>query len=70
MNEIISIGRGFCRVNVRSKAKRDRLSRMPEVRVMPDSRVIFPEWMRASVSRILTGTKRARRSKPEQLRVL
>jgi len=57
----VFIGKGMYRITVRSKAKRERLARIPGVRV-EGTRVIFPEWLSGNIRLILnTGTKRKTR---------
>ncbi|MFC1508262.1 hypothetical protein ACFL60_01075 [Candidatus Omnitrophota bacterium] len=48
----INIGKGMYRITVRSKAKRDRLARIPGVQVK-GTRVIFPEWLVVNIKRII-----------------
>ena len=40
----VPIGKGMYRIIVRSKEKRKRLSKIPEV-IVESNRVIFPEWL-------------------------
>ena len=50
--DFINIGKGMYRIIVRSKAKRDRLARIPGVQVK-GTRVIFPEWLVVNIKRIV-----------------
>jgi len=61
----ISIGKGMCRIIVRSKTKRERLARIPEVRV-EGTRVIFPEWLSGNI-RLIVNPRTKKRDKPEQI---
>ena len=61
----VSIGKGLYRIIVRSKAKRDRLAKVPGVQV-DGERVIVPEKLLAQVKSILEPTSRSKSSKPEQ----
>ena len=61
----VFIGKGMCRIIVRSKAKRDRLAKIPEVMV-EGSRVIFPEWLTGNIRLILNPKTRQKKQKPEQ----
>jgi len=59
--EAVFIGKGMYRITVRSKAKRERLARMPGVRV-EGARVIFPERLSGNIRLILNPrTKRKTR---------
>ncbi len=64
-SDFIKIGKGMCRVIVRSKAKRSRLARIPGVQVS-GTRVIFPEWISGNIRRILYPPKKINALKPEQ----
>ena len=61
----VSIGKGLYRIVVRSKAKRDRLAKVPGVQV-DGERVIVPENLLTQVKSILEPSSRSRSSKPEQ----
>lgn len=50
--ECINIGKGIYRLTVRSKAKRDRLAKIPGVQIK-GTRVIFPEWLAVNIERIV-----------------
>ena len=63
--KIVPIGKGMCRIIVRSKDKRARLSRVPEVHV-DGTRVIFPEWLTGNIRQIVTPRKRKKQPDPEQ----
>lgn len=63
--KIVPIGKGMCRIIVRSKEKRERLSRVPEVRI-DGIRVIFPEWLTGNIKQILIPRRRKKQSEPEQ----
>jgi hypothetical protein len=64
----VSIGKGLWRVNVRSRKKRERLSRTPGVQIEGD-RVIFPEELYGALKYALTRESRKRKQKPEQTRM-
>ena len=68
-SEFIKIGKGMYRVTVRSKAKRDRLERIPVVQVK-GTRVIFPEWVAGSIRRILYPPAKKTEPKAEQTELL
>ena len=63
--KIVLIGKGMCRIIVRSKEKRERLSRVPEVRI-DGIRVIFPEWLTGNIRQMLNPRKRKKQPEPEQ----
>ena len=52
VTKFINIGKGMYRLTVRSKAKRDRLAKIPGVQVK-GTRVIFPEWLVVNIRRII-----------------
>ena len=62
---VISIGKGMCRIIVRSKAKRERLARVPGI-VIEGSRVIFPERLTAGIRMIVDPPVRRKSPKPVQ----
>ena len=64
--EYIKIGKGMCRVTVRSKAKRTRLARIPGVQVK-GFRVIFPEWVAGSIMRIIHPPEKKKVPEPVQI---
>lgn len=66
--QMIPIGRGLWRVKVKSKAKREALSKTPGIRVVGE-RVIFPEEMYGAVKGGLLRKSRKRREKPEQMKI-
>jgi len=59
------IGKGLHRIYVRSKAMRDRLALIPGVQIS-GARVIFPEWMYESITRIVHGKPKKKSPLPEQ----
>ncbi len=61
----LPIGKGFLRIIVRSKAKRERLSKISEVRI-EGARVIFPEWLAGNIRRLVDPSPRRRTKKPVQ----
>ncbi len=62
----VFIGKGLYRITVRSKHKRERLSKIPEIRV-EGNRVVFPEWLSGSVEHIINPRRRKRVSRPTQM---
>ena len=50
----------MCRITVRSKAKREKLAKVPEIRV-EGTRVIFPEWLIGNVRLILDPKMKRRK---------
>ena len=54
------------RITVRSKAKRERLARIPDV-LVEQTRVIFPEWLMGNIKRIVSPPVKKRIKKPEQI---
>jgi hypothetical protein len=66
--EFIDIGKGMFRAIVRSKAKRDRLARIPGVQIS-GSRVIFPAWAAAGIRRILFPPEKRKTAPAEQLKL-
>lgn len=67
--DTVNIGRGMCRTTVRSKAKREQLAMVAGIKV-EENRVIFPSWMRRSVERVVSGARRKRQAKPEQINLV
>ncbi|MBA7568618.1 hypothetical protein ES708_10351 [subsurface metagenome] len=63
--KVILIGKGMCRIIVRSKSKRERLSRIPEVSV-DGNRVIFPEWLTGNIRMIVNPAVKRKTPKPVQ----
>jgi len=61
----VAIGKGMCRITVRSKAKRNRLSRIPHV-LVDGKRIIFPEWLLGNIKMILNSQTKEKHSKPIQ----
>ena len=58
------IGKGMYRITVRSKEKRERLSKIPYVHV-EGNRVIFPEWLSGNIKIILSPP--AKKKNPEKI---
>jgi len=54
------------RITVRSKTKRERLARIPEVRV-EGIRVIFPEWLIGNIRLILNPKTKHRKRQSVQM---
>ena len=54
------------RITVRSKAKRERLARIPDVQI-DGLRVIFPEWLLGNIRRIVDPPRRKKQDTPEQM---
>jgi hypothetical protein len=54
------IGRGMMRMDVPRKIHRERMRKMPEVRIEGE-RVYFPSWMLRSIEMIMTRHRRLRR---------
>jgi len=63
--DIVPIGRGLCRVRVKSEAKRAALAKFPEVEVH-GFRVIFPERLYGAVKGALLRKSKKRRQRTEQ----
>lgn len=64
--KFVAIGKGMYRITVRSRAKRERLERIPEVQV-DGIRVVFPEWLLGNIRRILIPSQRKTTPKGEQI---
>jgi len=62
---VIPIGKGMCRIIVRSKTKRESLSRIPGI-LIEGSRVIFPENLTAGIRMIVDPPVRRKSPKPVQ----
>lgn len=62
---VVRIGKGMCRIIVRSNEKRERLSRIPDVYV-DGNRVIFPEWLIGNVQLIVKPSMKKKKIKPTQ----
>jgi hypothetical protein len=60
----VFIGKGMYRITVRSKAKREKISRIPDVQV-EGTKVVFPEWLSNHIKQILKPT--AKRKKPKAI---
>ena len=65
----VHIGKGMYRVTVRSKGKRERLAKIPEVCVDGD-RVIFPEWLTGNIKLLLNPPAHKKKSRPVQTKLL
>ncbi len=65
MKSPVQIGKGMCRIIVKSRTKRERLEKIPEVTV-DGARVIFPEWMAGNISRIIHPVRKKKSVKTEQ----
>ena len=63
--KIVNIGKGLCRIIVRSQAKREMLSKIPEI-IIDDKRVIFPEWLTGNIKMILEPKHRTKKEKTVQ----
>ena len=61
----IFIGKGMYRIIVRSKAKRDRLSKIPDVHI-EGTRVVFPGWLTGNIRRIVAPHPKKSTEKAEQ----
>lgn len=61
----LPIGKGLLRIIVRSKAKRERLAKISEVRI-EGSRVIFPEWLAGNIRRLVEPQAKLKAKKPVQ----
>lgn len=57
--DIVNIGKGLCRIKVRSAHLRGKLAAMPEV-VFSGDRAVFPHWMRPNVERLISRPNRKR----------
>jgi len=53
------------RIIVRSKAKRDRLARIPGIEI-DGSRIVFPEWLTPHIRQVLEPAGRKKKEKPDQ----
>jgi len=62
----IFIGKSMYRITVRSKAKREKLAKIPEVQV-DGVRVVFPEWLKRSIELIVTPKAKKKKTKAEQI---
>jgi len=65
----VNIGKGMYRIVVRSKEKRERLSRIPGV-YFDGNRVIFPEKLTGSIELILRPAVKRKKRKPIQTSLL
>ena len=65
----VPIGKGMYRIIVRSKEKRKRLAKIPEV-IVEGNRVIFPEWLKGNITQIVEPLKKKKKSKVKQARLL
>jgi len=61
----VPIGKGMYRIVVRSKAKCERLSLIPEVQT-DGIRVIFPEWLYNNVKKIVNPPVKKKKKQPQQ----
>jgi hypothetical protein len=61
----VPIGKGFYRIIVRSKARRERLALLPEVQV-EGARVIFPEWLYGSIRQLVNPRRKRKELVPRQ----
>ena len=65
----VPIGKGMYRIIVRSKEKRKRLAKIPEV-IVEGNRVIFPEWLTANIKQIVEPLKKKKKPNIKQTRLL
>ncbi|MFC1607975.1 hypothetical protein ACFL47_08395 [Candidatus Latescibacterota bacterium] len=63
--KFVNIGKGMYRATVRSKAKRERLAKIPEVQVK-GTRVIFPRWLVVNIRQILYPLPKKKETTLEQ----
>ena len=63
--KFVNIGKGMYRATVRSKAKRERLAKIPEVQVK-GTRVIFPKWLVVNIKQILYPLPKKKEAAMEQ----
>ena len=66
---VVHIGKGMYRIVVRSKEKRERLSKIPGINV-DGNRVIFPEKLISSIEMILRPSVKKKRRNPMQTSLL
>ena len=64
----VLIGKGMCRIIVRSKAQRKRLARIPGV-IINGNRVIFPEQLTHDIELILEAPSKKKQPKPDQFKL-
>ena len=64
----VRIGKGMCRIIVRSHEKQERLAKIPDV-VVDGNRVIFPEWLTGNLKMILKPPAKKKKPKPEQTKL-
>ena len=67
--KIVSIGKGMCRIVVRSKEKRAKLSKIPEV-LVEGNRIIFPEWMTGNIRMIMEPPRKKKQRNTMQSNLL
>jgi hypothetical protein len=63
--KVVNIGKGLCRIIVRSETKREMLAKIQDV-IVDDKRVIFPEWLINNIKMILEPKKRKKKEEPVQ----
>ena len=63
--KVVKIGKGMCRIIIRSKTLRQRLSRIPEVTIH-ENRVIFPERLLYDITFVITPPIKNKQSKKVQ----
>ncbi len=66
--KIVKIGKNLCRIIVRSKVLRQRLSRIPEVSIH-ENRIIFPESLLNDIKLILKTPPKKKQSKTFQTKL-
>ena len=63
--KVVKIGKGMCRIIVRSKAQRQHLSRISEVNIH-GNRVVFPERLSNDIALILKTPPKKKQTKTVQ----
>lgn len=67
--KVVSIGKGMLRIIVRSKEKKARLSKIPDI-LIEGNRVIFPEWLSGNIKMIVDPVRKKKAPKMEQSKLL
>lgn len=74
-SEIVSIGKGLCRLTVRTRKQRDLYARIPGVRIDDRDaeflgyRAIFPERMRGLIESTLKNSQRKPEPPPQPVQM-
>jgi hypothetical protein len=64
--EVVFIGKDMCRIIVRSKAIREKLSKIPGIKI-EGNRVVFPSWLLKSIEKIINPISKKKEVQAKQI---